>query len=75
MFVQIVASFGPLMKVAVPTAWQTRTAQEQKQLMIDRHIAVAAAIAARDPAAAAAAMSAHFDASIGDLLKARVGGR
>ena len=26
LFVQIVASFGPLMEVAVPTAWRTRTA-------------------------------------------------
>jgi DNA-binding FadR family transcriptional regulator len=75
LFVQIVASFGPLMKVAVPTAWQTRAAREQKQLMIDRHLAVAAAIANGDPAAAGAAMSAHFDASIGDLLKAGVGER
>lgn len=75
LFVQIVASFGPLMKVAVPTAWRTRTAQEQKQLMIDRHLAIAAAITDRDAAAACAAMSDHFDASIGDLLKGGVGER
>ena len=72
LFVQIVASFGPLMQVAVPTAWRTRTAQDQRQVMIDRHRAVAYAIASRDPAAAVAAMTAHFDASIGDLLKAGV---
>ena len=70
LFVQIVASFKTLMQVAVPAAWQTRTAQAQKQLMINRHRAVAKAIASRDPIAAAMAMSAHFDASIGDLLKA-----
>ena len=75
LFVQIVASFGPLMQVAVPTAWQTRTAQDQRQLMIDRHRAVAYAIANRDPAAAVAAMTDHFDASIGDLLKAAVDAR
>ena len=72
LFVQIVASFGPLMQVAVPTAWQTRTAQDQRQVMIDRHRAVAYAIASRDPGAAVAAMTAHFDVSIGDLLKAGV---
>lgn len=70
LFVQIVASFAPLMEVAVPTAWRTRVAKRQKQLMIDRHIAVAAAIRDRDPAAAAAAMAFHFDDAIGDLLKA-----
>lgn len=71
LFTQIVASFAPLMEIAVPTAWRTRTAKEQQQVMIDRHIAVAAAIKARDPAAAAIAMAAHFDAAVGDLLKAQ----
>lgn len=71
LFVQIVASFAPLMEVAVPTAWRTRVAKKQKALMLDRHRAVAKAIAARDPQAAAAAMAAHFDAAIGDLLKAQ----
>jgi len=69
LFVEIVASFAPLMEVAVPTAWRTRVAKRQKQLMIDRHIAVAAAIRDRDPVAAAAAMAFHFDDAIGDLLK------
>lgn len=71
LFVQIVASFAPLMEVAVPTAWRTRVAKKQKALMLDRHRAVAKAIAVRDPEAAAAAMAAHFDAAIGDLLKAQ----
>jgi len=70
LFVQIVASFAPLMEVAVPTAWRTRVAAKQKKLMIDRHRAVARAIAEADPKAAALAMAAHFDAAIGDLLKA-----
>lgn len=75
LFVQIVASFGPLLRVAVPTAWRTRTADAQRQLMIDRHRAVATAIKNRDSVAALMAMSAHFDASIGDLLKAGQDGR
>ena len=70
LFVQIVASFGPLMEVAVPAAWQTRVAERQRDTMIDRHRALAEAIARRDPEAAGAAMDAHFDASIADILKA-----
>jgi DNA-binding FadR family transcriptional regulator len=71
LFAQLVASFGQMMQVAVPAAWQTRTAAEQRELMIDRHRAVAAAIAECDPEKAVAAMDAHFDASIGDILKAQ----
>ena len=70
LFVQIVTSFGPLMEVAVPAAWQTRVAERQRETMIDRHRALAEAIARRDPDAAGAAMDAHFDASIADILKA-----
>jgi DNA-binding FadR family transcriptional regulator len=70
LFVQIVNSFGPLMSVAVPAAWQTRTATRQREVMLERHRAVAAAIERRDPVAATMAMSAHFDESIRDLLEA-----
>ncbi|MBP6690462.1 MAG: FadR family transcriptional regulator [Hyphomonadaceae bacterium] len=70
LFIQIVASFAPLMEVAVPTAWRTRVAKSQQEVMIDRHRAVAEAIRARDPKAAARAMALHFDDAIGDLLKA-----
>ncbi len=70
LFVQIVTSFGPLMEVAVPAAWRTRVAERQRETMIDRHRALAEAIARRDPEAAGAAMDSHFDASIADILKA-----
>lgn len=69
LFLQIVSSFAPLMAVAVPAAWRTRKAKREQQLMIDRHMDVALAIKARDAKAAAAAMSAHFDSAIGDMLK------
>jgi DNA-binding FadR family transcriptional regulator len=69
LFVQILASFGPLMEVAVPTAWRTRTATMRRDTMVERHQAVARAIKNRDSIAAAMAMGAHFDTSIGDLLK------
>ena len=75
LFVQIVASFGPLMEVAVPAAWRTRTAVAQRRTMIERHRLVAAAIKRRDPIVAAMAMGDHFDASVGDLLKAEVNAR
>ena len=65
LFVQIVTSFGPLMEVAVPAAWRTRAARSARLVMIERHRAVAQAIADGDPAAAASAMDAHFDASVG----------
>jgi GntR family transcriptional repressor for pyruvate dehydrogenase complex len=68
LFNQIVSSFGPMMEIAVPTAWRTRVAMDQRRVMLDRHQDVARAIAAADPEAARAAMEAHFDASIGDLL-------
>lgn len=70
LFVQIVTSFGSLMEVAVPAAWRTRTAKRRLKSIIGRHQAVARAIRAGDPEAAAEAMNAHFDESVGDLLKA-----
>ncbi|HYI39250.1 MAG TPA: FCD domain-containing protein [Allosphingosinicella sp.] len=70
LFVQIVASFGPLMEVAVPAAWRTRVAERERDTMIGRHRMLAEAIARRSPEAAGAAMDAHFDASIADILKA-----
>jgi DNA-binding FadR family transcriptional regulator len=73
LFLHIVNSFRPLMEIAVPTAWRTRTAIDQRQLMVQRHLAVAEAIAAGDTAGAARAMDAHFDSSVGDLLKADFG--
>ena len=74
LFVQIVASFGPLMEVAVPTAWRTRTTGFQRETTIERHRAVARAIRRRDPIVATMAMGDHFDASIGDILKSRADG-
>jgi DNA-binding FadR family transcriptional regulator len=68
LFVQIVGSFGPLMEVAVPTAWRTRKTLEQRATMIEQHRAIALAIQEKDPDAAVAAMDGHFDASVGAIL-------
>ncbi|WP_428152404.1 FadR/GntR family transcriptional regulator [Brevundimonas sp.] len=70
LFVQIVASFAPLMEVAVPAAWRTRKAGSEPDVMLERHRRVAEAIRARDPAAAAAAMEDHFDAAVRNDLAA-----
>lgn len=68
LFQQIVRSFEILMHVAVPTAWKTRVTDEQKQAMLDHHLAVASAIAAGDAQAAQAAMNAHFDLSVQRII-------
>jgi GntR family transcriptional regulator, transcriptional repressor for pyruvate dehydrogenase complex len=54
------------MEVAAPTAWRARGTPEQRDAIFDRHRDIARADA--DPDAARAAMEAHFDASIGELL-------
>jgi DNA-binding FadR family transcriptional regulator len=75
LFVQIVSSFGPLMETAVPTAWATRSTDQERQATIERHRAVARAIFAGDQAAAVAAMDDHFETAVGDVLNARERGR
>jgi DNA-binding FadR family transcriptional regulator len=69
LFIAILCSFEPLMEIAVPTAWSTRAADSDRRSMIERHRSVAAAIKAGDSARAHAAMDAHFDASVGAVLK------
>ena len=68
LFVQIVRSFEPLMRVAVPTAWNTRETEEQRSTMLALHRTLAQTIADRDAKAAVAAMDTHFDRSIGALF-------
>lgn len=68
-FLNIVRSFGSLMKVAVPAAWRTRTTDGQRSAMIALHRALARAITEKDSATARDLMSGHFDRSIDDLLK------
>lgn len=68
LFFQIVRSFEPLMKVAVPRAWQTRDTETARIEVLQRHRDIAGAIADHDPADASALMVAHFDESIGKVL-------
>lgn len=68
LFVQIVRSFEPLMRVAIPSAWNTRETRDQRATMLRLHGNVAQMIADKDAKAAVSAMDAHFDRSIGDLF-------
>lgn len=69
LFAHLVSSFEPMMHIATPVFWKTRTTQAQRRETVRRHRAIAKAIARRDAQAAAAAMEAHFDASIGEILQ------
>lgn len=69
LFGEIVTSFVPLMRVAVPKAWSTRRTPEQRTDILERHRKLAWAIANRDADEAERCMAAHFDESIGALLR------
>lgn len=69
LFYQIIRSFEPLMRVAVPSAWQTRITPTMRAEMLDLHEAIGAAIRNGDVTRATQGMLRHFDTSIGDLLR------
>lgn len=71
LFAQMVRSYAKLMEYAVPQAWETRTTAEQTERVLEMHLKLAEAIAAKNALGAAEAMNAHFDTSVGDLLKKR----
>ncbi len=71
LYLQIVRSFGQLMDVAVPQAWQTRQTEQERSDMLTLHREIARAIVDKEPIAAVAAMDRHFDASIGDMIRAQ----
>ena len=68
LFYNIIRSFEALMRIAVPTAWHTRTTAEQRAMVLEQHRRLAQAIADKDRLAAVAEMNTHFDTSIGDLF-------
>lgn len=69
LFSQIVASFVPLMRVAVPQVWKTRHTDEEKSDILARHRNLAWAIANRDAEEADRCIAVHFDEAIGALLR------
>ena len=68
LFFKIVASFVPLMRIAVPLAWETRKSAEERHDILDRHRRLARAIADRKPVEAQDWMGSHFDEAIGASL-------
>lgn len=70
LFLQIIRSFAPMMRDAVPAAWRTRTTEGQRADVIARHRALAKAIADGNPEAARQVMTSHFDRSIDEMLRA-----
>lgn len=70
LFRQIFVSFVPLMRDSVPKAWKTRQTQQERVDIINLHRTLAAAIARGDADEARRNMVAHFDESIGVLLRA-----
>ena len=75
LYTQIVSSFAPLMRVAVPAAWRTRGSDDERRGVLEQHGAIAHAISIARPDEASAAMEAHFDRTIGDILAADAAAR
>ena len=69
LFNQIVVSFVPLMRIAVPRAWSTRQTEDEKRDILERHRRLAWAIANHEPEEAERCMALHFDDTIGALLR------
>lgn len=74
LFFQIVRSFEPLMRTAVPAAWRTRETERERTAILALHRQLADTIADRDPQAAEVAMDQHFDQSIADTFRRERGG-
>ena len=71
LFVQIIRSFEPLMRIAVPAAWHTRVTDAQRRNVLEQHRRIAETIHARDAESTRAGMRAHFERSIGDILSSK----
>ena len=63
-FALLVDSFADLMRQTCPIGWRSRRTEAERRAVFDQHDRIAEAVAARDPAAAEAAMDAHFELSL-----------
>lgn len=70
LFGLIIGAFGGVTRQTWPIGWKSRTSNDERQAMSELHVAIAEAIAAGDPTAAARLMDEHFDQSIKALLRA-----
>ncbi|WP_395516246.1 FadR/GntR family transcriptional regulator [Pseudorhizobium flavum] len=70
LFALIIGASGGVTRQTWPIGWKSRTSNDERQAMSELHVAIAEAIAAGDPTAAARLMDEHFDQSIKALLRA-----
>lgn len=68
LYLQIFRAFGPLMRVAVPKAWNSVASRTRRKSIVTSHLRAARAIRDRDPLAAVAAFKVHFDETVGAVL-------
>jgi GntR family transcriptional repressor for pyruvate dehydrogenase complex len=72
LFALVVGSFGLVTRQTWRIGWESRATDAQRMASVECHERIAAAIEARDPRAAEAAMAQHFDDSVRALLAAGV---
>ncbi len=72
LFALIVGSFGAVTRQTWRIGWESRSTDAERLANIECHERIAAAVDARDPRAAEAAMAEHFDDSVKALLAAGV---
>ena len=72
LFALVVGSFGLVTRQTWRIGWESRPTDGQRMASVDCHERIAAAIEARNPRAAEAAMAQHFDDSVKALLAAGV---
>ncbi len=72
LFALIVGSFSVVTRQTWRIGWHSRSTDAERLASVDCHARIAAAIEAREPRVAEAAMAEHFDSSVKALLSAGV---
>ena len=72
LFALIVGSFSVVTRQTWRIGWESRSTDARRLANVECHERIAAAIAAREPHVAEAAMAEHFDDSVKALLSAGV---
>jgi GntR family transcriptional regulator, transcriptional repressor for pyruvate dehydrogenase complex len=72
LFALIVGSFGIVTRQTWRIGWESRSSNQERLANVELHARIAAAIEAREPRVAEAAMAEHFDGSVKALLSAGV---
>jgi GntR family transcriptional repressor for pyruvate dehydrogenase complex len=72
LFALIIGSFSVVTRQTWRIGWDSRSTDAERLANVDCHARIAAAIEAREPRMAEAAMAEHFDNSVKALLSAGV---